>query len=374
MDTAAVTAIYNDCVENGEIERDRTQVRAAAALDRLAAELVGEARNGRYFLGVFRRNTANGNKPVRGLYLYGGVGRGKTMLMDMFFETVDIPKKRRLHFHEFLAEVHERIATARMAHDGDPIPTVAAEIAKETCLLCFDELHVTDIADAMILGRLFTGLFERAVVVVATSNAHPDDLYKDGLNRQLFEPFIALVQEHTLIFELDAAKDFRLDKLHGRELYFVPADASADEQMDAHWHRLTGDHPSLSVELEVKGRKLHVPMASMGVARFTFDDLCAQPLASLDYLRIAHEFHTLLIDHIPTLTPQNRNEARRFINLIDTLYDCRITLVASADAEPHDLYVSGDGADLFARTASRLSEMRSESYIASRANNALAKV
>ena len=304
----------------------------------------------------------------QGLYLHGGVGRGKTMLMDLFFEDVDFSPKKRLHFHEFMADVHDRIARGRATTDGDPIPFVAGEIASESGLLCFDELQVTDIADAMILSRLFKVLFERGVVLVTTSNAHPDDLYRNGLNRQLFLPFIDLLKDNVEILEVPSAKDFRLDKLSGERLYFTPADETAREELDRHWLRLTGRHPSDAIDLEVKGRKIRVPKASMGAARFNFADLCDQPLGSLDYLRIAHEFHTILIDGIPVLGPARRNEARRLINLIDTLYDSRVCLIASADAEPDQLYPSGDGAEAFQRTASRLTEMRSEAFLRARAN------
>jgi cell division protein ZapE len=306
----------------------------------------------------------------QGLYIHGSVGRGKTMLMDLFFDTVAFKPKHRAHFHEFMADAHDRIGAARKKVDGDPIPHVAADIAKSAGLLCFDELHVTDIADAMILGRLFKVLFARGVVVVATSNAAPEDLYKNGLNRQLFLPFIDLIEDHMAVLELKSAKDFRLDKLAGRPLYFAPNDARARAELDDHWQRLTGQHPNQPLALEVKGRKLHVPSASMGVARFSFADLCEKPLGSADYLQIAHHFHTVLMDDIPVLGPGRRNEARRFINLIDTLYDSRVCLIASAEAEPDSLYQKGDGADLFQRTASRLTEMRSEAYLVGRAARA----
>ena len=300
---------------------------------------------------------------MRGLYIHGSVGRGKTMLMDLFYESLTRKDKRRLHFHRFMAEVHDRIAKARAVVKGDPLPTVAAGFADSTSVLCFDELHVTDIADAMILGRLFDGLFARRVVVVATSNAHPTELYRNGLNRQLFLPFIDLIEDNMDVLELKAAKDFRLDKLTGLPLYFAPPDAAASAELDKLWGRLTAGQAGRPVDLEVKGRKVHVPRAADGVARFGFDDLCARPLGSLDYIAVAQAFHTVIIEHIPRLTPARRNEARRFINLVDTLYDERVGLIASAEAEPDQLYVSGDGAELFGRTASRLYEMRSETYL-----------
>jgi cell division protein ZapE len=286
--------------------------------------------------------------------------------MDLFFASLTFHPRRRLHFHEFMADAHERMAEARRGSHGDPIPHVARQIAAAGRLLCFDELHVTDIADAMILGRLFKELFAERVVVVATSNAHPSELYRNGLNRQLFLPFVDLIEDHMDILELVAAKDFRLEKLAKRPLYFTPVNESSRTELDKMWLRLAGAAAGQPTELDVKGRKVRVPLAARGVARFRFADLCEKPLGSLDYLHIARAYHTVLIEGIPVLNPARRNAARRFINLIDTLYDHRVALVASADAEPPELYPSGDGADLFRRTASRLMEMRSEAYLASR--------
>lgn len=350
---------YRDLVSAGGIELDAAQLNAAKQLDQLAQALaLWRPRRG--FLSLFSRGSSY--RP-RGFYIHGAVGRGKTMLMDLFHANVRFEPKLRVHFHEFMADVHERIAEARNSEPGDPIPAVADRIASEVKLLCFDELHVTDIADAMILGRLFKVLFESGVVVVATSNAAPHDLYRNGLNRQLFLPFVDLIEDHMDVFELSAAKDFRLEKLNGQRLYFTPADAASRAELDKIWLRLTGGQGGERTELRVKGRKIKVPRAAMGAARFSFADLCEHPLGTLDYLYIARTFHTLLIDCIPVLGPQRRNEARRFINLVDTLYDNRVCLVASAEAEPDELYVRGDGADLFERTASRLMEMRSEAYL-----------
>lgn len=353
---------YERRVALGEIEPDGAQREAVLRLDALASALEDWQGNGRggFFSSLFRPRTA----PPRGLYLHGAVGRGKTMLMDLFFEAVSFTPKRRLHFHEFMSEVHDRIQRGRATTDGDPIPFVAAEIAAEAGLLCFDELTITDIADAMILARLFKALFARGLVVVATSNAPPARLYWNGLNRQLFVPFIALLEDTVEVFELKSAKDFRLDKLAGRKLYFSPLDAQAKAGVEEHWVRLTGNHPGAPTSVDVKGRHVQVPMASMGVARFGFADLCEKPLGALDYLHIAHSFHTLVVEGIPMLTPARRNEARRLIHLIDTLYDNRNCLIVSAEAEPDRLYPEGDGAQLFERTASRLMEMRSEAYLA----------
>ncbi len=358
---------YAQMVAAGEIEPDPAQQRVADRLDGLASELEAWTPSGKGLFSRFKKSTAPG---PRGLYIFGSVGRGKTMLMDLFYESVQFQPKRRSHFHQFMAEVHERIAEARKSHEGDPIPRVAAEMVGEPGLLCFDELHVTDIADAMILGRFFKVVFERKAVVVATSNALPEDLYRNGLNRQLFLPFIDLIEDNMDVAELASAKDFRLDKMAGQPLYFTPADAAARSAMDQYWLRLTGNSVAKPGILEVKGRRLVLPAAAAGVARFSFADLCERPLGPIDYLAIAHAFHTVLIDDIPVMGRDRRDHARRFINLIDTFYDNGVCIVVSADAQPDHLYVAGDSADLFTRTASRLIEMRSEEYVASRTDRA----
>lgn len=360
-----VLRAYLQRITNNEIEADPAQQEAIVRLDALARGLSLYRARRRGVLSWLKLGKPAPQVP-KGLYIHGGVGRGKTMLMDLFFEHVEFAPKTRLHFHEFMAETHEQIQAARKEEPGDPIPLAASRIADRAGLLCFDELHVTDITDAMILGRLFRVLFARNVVVVATSNAAPADLYKDGLNRALFLPFIDLIEDHMSVHVLDAQKDFRLEKLAGRQLYFSPADETASAELDALWMRLTGVASPSSQVIEVKGRTIEVPAAAMGVARFNFADLCARPLGSLDYLQIAHAFHTLIIEDIPILTPDKRNEARRFINLIDALYDNKVGLIASAAAEPNELYPHGDGADLFERTVSRLMEMRTEQYLETR--------
>jgi cell division protein ZapE len=291
--------------------------------------------------------------------------------MDLFFEASPVVRKRRVHFHEFMADVHERVREFRErsksgGNSDDPIRLTAAALAQESWLLCFDEFHVTDIADAMILGRLFRRMFELGVVVVATSNVPPDELYKNGLNRALFLPFIALIEERMTVLRLVARTDFRMEKLAGQPVWHVPADGVADAALDAAFRRLTGGHPGAPHDLAIKGRTVRVPCAAMGVARFSFHDLCEQPLAASDYLRVAHEFHSVVLDRIPAMDASRRNEAKRFIILIDTLYDNAVKLVASAEAEPDGLYRAEDGyeAQEFKRTASRLIEMRSESYLA----------
>jgi len=362
---------YATLIAAGKIEADPGQLVVAQHLASLEQRLV-EHRLARKTssLGWLFGKRGEGGSPSKGLYLYGEVGRGKTMLMDLFFETSAV-HKRRVHFHEFMADVHERIYTYRQdiksgaLSDQDPIQRAAAAIAEETWLLCFDEFHVTDIADAMILGRLFTRLFELRVVMVATSNLHPSELYKDGLNRGLFLPFLTLLQKHCDVVRLDARTDFRLEKLTGMPTWHAPTDATAKYALDEAWRRLADNEPGKPHDLIVKGRIVKVPQAAMGVARFFFDDLCARPLGAADYLRIAHEFHTLILEDIPVMDISRRNEAKRFIILIDTLYDHAVKLVASAEAQPDDLYTATDGyeANEFKRTVSRLIEMRSQSYL-----------
>jgi cell division protein ZapE len=368
-----VKSRYAALVSAGEIEYDPAQ---AHVLD-LMTELEDRLREHR----LARKSSSLGwlfsarerrQEPIKGLYLHGDVGRGKTMLMDLFFGASPIMRKRRAHFHEFMADVHEHVRQFRerqktAGNNGDdPIQLTAAALADESWLLCFDEFHVTDIADAMILGRLFKRLFELGVVVVATSNVPPDELYKDGLNRALFVPFIAMMHEHMTVRRLAARTDFRLEKLSGQPVWHAPAGAAADAALDDAWRRLTGGFAGTAQELVVKGRKLRVPRAAMGVARFSFHDLCEQPLAASDYLRIARDFHSIVLDRIPVMDYDRRNAAKRFIILIDTLYDNAVKLVASADAEPDALYLATEGyeAQEFRRTASRLVEMRSESYLA----------
>ena len=364
--------LYEALVAARKLERDRAQQGLLERFDALE-QRVAAHRSARRTMPIgWLFGSRNHDDTVKGIYVHGDVGRGKTMLMDLFFEASPVVRKRRAHFHEFMADVHERVRDFRQKlkdgeiEDDDAIRLAAGEIAEENWLLCFDEFHVTDIADAMILGRLFARLFELGVVVVATSNVAPSELYRDGLNRALFLPFIDMIERHMEVLALEARADFRLEKLAGQQVWFVPADDKATAALDEAWRRLVGSSSGMPQELSVKGRRLRVPRAAMGVARFFFHDLCEQPLAAVDYLRIAHEFHTLIIDRIPVMGFDQRNFIKRFIILIDTLYDNAVKLVASAAAPPDALYQASDGFEAaeFKRTASRLIEMRSRAYLA----------
>jgi cell division protein ZapE len=364
-------AHYQALVASGAIEADAAQEEAAEAFARLEQRLASYKPIRKQ--GLLGRLFADKDDAApRGLYVHGDVGRGKTMLMDLFFQQSSVIHKRRAHFHEFMAEVHERIYGFRQniargeIADGDVIALTAESIFNQAWLLCFDEFHVTDIADAMILGRLFSKLFEFGTVVVATSNVAPDDLYKGGLNRALFLPFIAQISDHMDVLRLDARTDFRLEKLAGVNMWLVPPDAPAAAALDKAWLSMTGNAPCKPRDISIKGRMLHVPCSAHGVARFSFADICEKPLAASDYLRLAHDYHTIIIDRIPVMDYPERNAAKRFIALIDTLYDNAVKLMASAEAGPASLYLATEGneANEFRRTSSRLIEMSSESYLA----------
>ena len=369
--SASFRAHYQALVSSGAIEPDAAQAEAAEAFAGLEQQLAGYKPLRKQSL-LGRLFADKDEAPPRGLYVHGDVGRGKTMLMDMFFQQSLVVHKRRAHFHEFMAEVHERIYGFRQniargeIADSDVIALTAASIFEQAWLLCFDEFHVTDIADAMILGRLFSKLFELGTVVVATSNVAPEDLYKGGLNRSLFVPFIAQIADHMDVLRLDARTDFRLEKLAGVKMWLVPADRAAAAALDKAWDKMTGKAPCKPRDISIKGRVLHVPCSAQGVARFSFADICEKPLAASDYLRLAHDYHTIMIDRIPVMDYPGRNAAKRFIALIDTLYDNAVKLMASAQADPLSLYLATEGheADEFKRTSSRLIEMSSESYLA----------
>jgi cell division protein ZapE len=365
---------YRARLAHGVLTADPSQLAAAERLQGLWARLRGydpplkPPPAGRLLSRLLRRKPTEGADEERpdGLYLVGEVGRGKSMLMDMFFAAAAVTRKRRIHFHQFMQEAHSRIhAWKRHNPDGmDPIPPLADRIATEAALLCFDEFQVNDIADAMILGRLFQALFERGVVVVATSNIPPGDLFRGQPGRDAFLPFIALIEQHLDVLVLEPGRDFRRQRLHDMTIWHVPAGGRAERALDAVFDELAGGATPAAVRLTVMGRTLEVPVAAAGVARFDFLELCGQPLGAGDYLALATHFHTLILDGIPRLSPDNYDEARRFIVLIDALYDHRVKLVASADAMPDELYRRGEGARAFERTASRLEEMRSEEYLA----------
>jgi cell division protein ZapE len=346
---------YRAELAEGSLKPDAAQAAAVEKLEALSLALAGYKPG----FSLFAKKEA-----PRGLYLWGEVGRGKSMLMDLFFEHAPVAPKLRLHFNAFMMEVHGRIHAERQrAGSSDPIPVVARAIADEARLLCFDEFQVTDVADAMILGRLFEQLFAFGTVIVATSNMPPGRLYEGGINRQLFLPFIAEIRDRLDVVELNGPTDYRLLHIKGLNVYLTPLSPQTDAAMDAAWTRVTDGAKPKSVSLTVLGRPLLVPKAAHGAARFDFTDLCVAPLAAPDYLAIARHFHTVLIDHIPVMADNMHNVARRFVVMIDTLYDENVKLICSAAAEPDALYPQGIGSEAFRRAASRLTEMQSEDYL-----------
>jgi cell division protein ZapE len=361
--TGPVRAAYDELITAHELKPDPAQERAVAALDRLASSI----ENGGGFLSRLFKSSGDG---PAGVYLWGGVGRGKSMLMDLAFAHIDIAPKRRVHFHEFMLETHSRLRKARESEEGDPIEPVAEQIAAEAKLLAFDEMQVTNPADAMILSRLFGKLLAEGVKVVTTSNRPPFDLYKDGLNRELFIPFIELIERRMLVVPVNGPTDYRLERLEGVEVWHVPNGPEATTALSKAFFQLT-DYP---VEDRAKvpaedidiggGRTLHVPKSLKGVAVFSFKRLCGEPRGAADYLAIARRFHTVIIVGIPVMGVDMRNEAARFVTLIDALYEHKVKLLAAADAEPSGLYPAGDGSFEFQRTISRLEEMRSAEYLA----------
>jgi cell division protein ZapE len=362
--TGPVAEAYRRLVAAGELKPDPDQQRGVAALDRFVVDL------GRTRTGLLSRLFGRDTPAPCGVYLWGGVGRGKSMLMDLAFDHIPIAPKRRAHFHAFMLEVHQRLRAARSVEDGDPVIRVADDIAGETRFLAFDEMMVTNPADAMIMSRLFTALLNGGVGVVTTSNRPPGDLYKDGLNRELFLPFIELIERRMAVVPLNGPTDYRLDRMAGLDTWLVPNGPEATARLSNAFFRLT-DHPVEdraavpSEELDVGGgRTLHVPKSLKGVAVFSFRRLCGEPRGAADYLAIAQRFHTVIVVGIPVLTREMRNEAARFVTLVDALYEHRVKLLAAADSEPAGLYPAGDGNFEFQRTVSRLEEMQSADYLA----------
>ena len=358
---------YDALVRSGALDPDPAQARLAARLDALEKNLGERVADNHGALGwLFGRSNA---PTPKGLYVWGDVGRGKTRLMDVFFAAAPIETKRRVHFHDFMQDVHARIYAARQEAksgrgSGDAVPSVGDAIAKETSLLCFDEFHVTDIADAMILGRLFERLFDHDVVVVATSNVPPEALYKDGLNRSLFTPFIRMLEQRLDVFRLEARTDFRREKLGAGGVWITPAGPEADARLDAAFRALAGEDGAPET-VTVHGRSVAIPRAANGVARAGFEDLCDKPLGAGDFLAIARRYHALVLDGVPTLDDDRREVARRFMTLVDALYDSNVKLVASAAAPPDGLWTGSQGYESFgfARTASRLVEMGSDEWL-----------
>jgi cell division protein ZapE len=357
-----VRVAYDQLIAAHELKPDAAQARAVAALDRIAACM----RSG----GLLSRLFGSGDGGPAGVYLWGGVGRGKSMLMDLAFAHIGAEPKRRVHFNAFMLETHERLRVVREREEGDPIEPVAEQIAAEAKLLCFDEMQVTNPADAMILSRLFGKLIDAGVKVVTTSNRRPRDLYQGGLNRELFVPFIELIERRMLVVEVNGPTDYRLDRLTGVEVWHVPNGPEATAALSQAFFQLT-DYPVEdrarvpAEDIDVGGgRTLHVPKSLKGVAVFSFRRLCGEPRGAADYLAIARHFHTVIIVGIPVMGPDMRNEAARFVTLIDALYEHKVKLLAAADGEPDRLYPAGNGSFEFQRTVSRLEEMRSAEYLA----------
>ncbi|MDA1058453.1 MAG: cell division protein ZapE [Proteobacteria bacterium] len=359
-----ISESYLQLLEREGWQADPVQSAAVERFAELEKELAQFSRCGGRF---FSRIVGKGKRPTpKGLYLWGGVGRGKSILMDLFYQNIESVPKKRVHFHAFMLDVHARVFQLRRdpSNNGDPLKEVAKQIATETTLLCFDEFQVTDTADAMILSRLFKKMFERDVIVVATSNRPPLDLYLGGLNRDLFLPFVDMLIDRSVVSHLDGAKDYRLEQLRSIGVFHTPLGPTSDSELAAAFHQLTGRDRGDPLELRVQGRSLTVQSTASGAGQMTFAELCERPLGSADYLAIAETFNTLIVSGIPLMGPEKRNEAKRFTTLIDALYEHRVNLICSADAAPDQLYPDGHGSFEFARTVSRLMEMQSPDYMA----------
>lgn len=352
--TKSMQEIYTALTGLGEITPDVAQQELLSEFEAIRQYLAAERPSG--LRGMFSKGPAT----PKGMYIWGGVGRGKSMLMDMFFDAVDAPK-RRVHFHAFMQEIHAGMHEARQQGVDDALKPVAEKIATKVRLLAFDEMQISDITDAMIVGRLFEQLFSAGVVVVTTSNRAPDDLYKDGLNRQLFLPFIELLKDRMLVHHLHSPTDYRKDKLTGSKVYFSPANDAARKAIDVVWHNLSNGR-SDKLTLKIKGRKVVLSAFQNGVARVDFWQLCGKPLGAADYLAVADAVRVLILENVPRLSRSNYNEAKRFVTLIDALYEAKVRLIVSAADVPDRLYLEGGGSFEFERTASRLIEMQSEGW------------